>query len=77
MRNLRAEEIRECFRNLLYRNRKTNPLGLAIDRHVQSNQLATNIYEGAPAVAGIDGGIGLQPVIYVQGLIAGGGPASL
>ena len=69
LRHFRNKNFRERIGHLFDGNGETDAVAFAVNRHVQSNQFAFQISERAAAAAGVDGGVGLQPVSHVQQLI--------
>ena len=66
-RRFRSEQFAERFGDALDRNCKTDALAFAVDRHVEADQFAFEIHERTAAVAGIDRGVGLNPIFISIG----------
>ena len=58
----RREKFAERFVHAFDGNGKSETLSLPMDGHVDADEFAVEIHKRPAAVAGIDGGIGLQPV---------------
>ena len=63
------EKFTERFVHAGNGNGESNALTFAINGHVNPNQVAIQVDQGAAAVARIDGRIGLKPVGHVQDLV--------
>lgn len=54
---------------------EANALAFALDGDVEADELAIEVDERAAATAGVDGGVGLEPILDGEGLIIEGGAA--
>ena len=63
--------------HFVYRNRKTDSLRALNNGDVDADQIASQIDQRAAAVAGIDHGVGLQPIFHFQFLVLLGHSALL
>ncbi len=54
---------------------EADALTFAVDGDVEADELTVEVDEGAAAAAGVDGGIGLEPVLDGEGLVLEGGAA--
>ena len=56
----------KSFGNSFDGNRETDAVTLSVDGDIESDQISVEINERAAAVAGVDRGIDLEPVLNIQ-----------
>jgi hypothetical protein len=70
-----GEDFGEGFTDLADGDGEADSLAFALDGDIEADELAIEVDEGAAAAAGVDGGVGLEPVFDGEGLVIEGGSA--
>lgn len=70
-----GEDFGEGFTDLADGDGEADALAFALDGDIEADELSIEVDEGAAAAAGVDGGVGLEPVLDGEGLVIEGGAA--